>query len=606
MAVREAGSAAHRRAVAEMEAGLGPFSDPAWRADLALLSNSVRAGALLMARDCEAVATLAAWVPRSLGDERGGTPWTSFVREVAVAKRISDQAAHAEVALSQPLLACHRVLLDALHAGRVPPQRARLLVVECARYADPVAAVAARLLTDRLPDLPPWRIRQEVTLLALRLDPEGAARREAAATADRGASFTSLPDAQAEVVLTGPAPLVVCWWDALTDRARALKAAGDPRNLAALRFDLAIHTDPRQLDGYDDLAAACGIQDPACARPTPAGDEPEPEPGRDGDDTDNGAGVEGGADVDDGADVNGEAGVGGRAPTADQEPAPAPAPGSALVRRGLGAELPADSRCTRPVQASITVPAATALGLAHEPGWLDGYGWVSAPLSRQLLTVAELRKACLAPHTGGLIDTADRAHRPEPTPAGLRQAVRDLVLTPHPLRPTATDSQPRHDPSPALEALVHARDRWCDGPTGSQTPAGRTDTDHHDPWPAGPTRASNLVSRSARTHQLKHAGWSSHREATGTTWTSPAGQTAHTPRHDHPPPPLPPATALPDPDSLAADDRALTRARDRPDPDHTDQPGTPAVRRAPAREPGPVDVTGPTATLHGWPADPAF
>lgn len=208
MADGTAGPAAHRRAVAELEAGLGPFEDPAWRDDLALLSHSVRAGALLMARDCEAIVCLAERVPRSPGDERGGTPWTSFVREVAVAKKISDQAAHAEVELSQRLLACHPVALAALHAGRVPAQRARLLVEECARYDDRVAAVADRLLTDQLGNLPPWRIRQEVTLLALRLDPEGAARREAVATAGREARLTALPDAQSEVVLTGPAPLV--------------------------------------------------------------------------------------------------------------------------------------------------------------------------------------------------------------------------------------------------------------------------------------------------------------------------------------------------------------------------------------------------------------
>jgi hypothetical protein len=554
MAVREAGAVAHRRAVAELEAGLGPFSDAAWREDLALLSHSVRAGALLLARDCEAIVGLASRVPRSPGDERGGTPWTSFLREVAVAKKVSDRAAHAEVALAHRLLGHHPVLLAALPAGAVPPQRARLLVEECARYADPVAAVADRLLTDRLGSLPPWRIKQEVALLALRLDPEAAARHEAAATADRDASLTPLPDAQAEVVLTGPAPLVVRWWDALTGRARALKAADDPRSLSALRFDLAVHTDPRELTGHDALAAACGIDDPT-----------------------------GATQDDSSADHQGDAGGPRRAagqaepdePAEAEEPAeplapeaphgsrgtPEPSPGSAVARRGLGTELPSDARCTRPVQATITVPAATALGLADEPGWLDGYGWISAPLSRSLLTAAELRKACVAPHSGQLLDLADRVHRPPPTPDGLRRALSDMVLTPHVLRPTATDSQPQHDPSPSLEALVHARDRWCDGPTGTRTPARRTDKDHEQPWPAGPTRPSNLVSRSARTHQLKHAGWTPGRDATGTTWTSPAGQTAHVPRHDHPPPPLPPGVAPPDPDTLAASDRALTRAR---------------------------------------------
>lgn len=59
----------------------------------------------------------------------------------------------------------------------------------CARFDDAVAEVAARLLADRLNSLPPWRLEQEVELLALRLDPEGAARREASATAQRGATL---------------------------------------------------------------------------------------------------------------------------------------------------------------------------------------------------------------------------------------------------------------------------------------------------------------------------------------------------------------------------------------------------------------------------------
>ena len=146
---------------------------------------------------------------------------------------------------------------------------------------------------------------------------------------------------------------------------------------------------------------------------------------------------------------------------------------------------------------------------------------------------------------------------------------------------------------------MHARDRFCDGPTGTQVPARRTDTDHHRPWPHGPTNASNLVSRSGRTHQLKHAGWRPVRDGTGTTWTSPAGQVVHAPAHHHPPDPLPRGTRLRDPDQLAASDGALLRlpswADDDP-PDDSCDGGEPLNRAASA--------TG--TTRHGWSDEPPF
>lgn len=530
----------HLEQVRELERGLGPFDDPEWRDDLSLLSSAVRFAAISLANDSETLVGLAARVPRSPGDERGGTPWTSFLREVAVARKISTQAAQAEVSLAHALVARHPHTLLLLRRAQVPAHRARLLVEECALHNDEVAAAAERRLAHRLGMLPPYRIRQEVAAIALRLDAEAAARKEAEATANRTARRSTLADAQAEIVLTGPAVAVQRWWDALTDRAKALKAAGDPRNLGALRFDLATQSHPAAGPGLDAVSSALGI---SAAEP------------------------------------------------------------------GGVSSLAADARCTRPVQATITVPAATALGLADEPGWLDGYGWVSAPLSRQLLTVAELRKACVSPTTGQLVDVADRVMRPRLSPQGLRDAVRSMVLEPHVLRRVVTDAQPQHDPSPAMTAFVTQRDRYCDGPTGEAVPARRAEKDHDVPWPLGPTAAWNLTSRSARTHQLKHAGWSPARDGTGTTWTSPAGQVVVVPRHDRPPELPPPARVLPDPDELADRDAALTRARLWPDDDlelaqqETRQPQAAQDDATTGQAP---DEPPAGARRHGWSDEPAF
>ncbi len=532
----------HAEAVRDLEAGLGPFDDPGWREDLALLSSAVRFSAIALANDCETLVHLAARVPRSPGDERGGTPWTSFLREVAVVRKTSDRAASAEVALAHGLVQRHPRTLAELRAGRAPAYRARLLVEECAAHTDPVAAAADDALATRLAMLPPWRIRQEVARIALRLDAEAAARREAVATAARTARRSSLPDAQAEITLTGPAVVVQRWWDALTERAQGLKAAGDPRSLGALRFDLAMQTDPRGLTGRDDLTGALGLPGPL--------DSAQP-----------GVGV------------------------------------------GLGVVLRDDARCTRPVQASVTVPAATALGLSDEPGWLDGYGWISAPLSRRLLTVAELRKACVAPHSGQLLDLADRVARPRVSPTGLRDALREMVLDPHELRPVVTDEQPQHDPSASLVGFVRGRDRYCDGPSGTQVPAARTDRDHERPWPTGPTAAWNLRSRAARTHHLKHAGWVPARSAEGTTWTSPAGQVVHVPRFDHPPEPPPSTSALPAPGDLDRRDAALVQVSAWED----DVPTMTATATATATgaDPGTSAVVG-ARLRHGWDDTPPF
>lgn len=172
-----------------------------------------------------------------------------------------------------------------------------------------------------------------------------------------------------------------------------------------------------------------------------------------------------------------------------------------------------------------------------------------------------------------------------------------MVLTPHELRDLVVDPQPQHDPSPALEAFAQARDRFCDGPTGTRVPAPRTDTDHDRPWPEGPTRAANLISRAGRTHHLKHFGWTAARDGTGTTWTSPAGQRAHSPAHHDAPEPLAPGARLPDAAQLARHDAALTHP-----PPWTQEHPPPAPH--PAQKGAAGGARGPT--LHGWNDTPAF
>jgi len=86
---------------------------------------------------------------------------------------------------------------------------------------------------------------------------------------------------------------------------------------------------------------------------------------------------------------------------------------------GLDGEQPGLS-----FEALIHVPMATALGLSDEPGYLQGYGPLSAAHIRRLLPSARLRKVAVDERTGQPIDLAHRAVMP----CGTHEAVRDALL----------------------------------------------------------------------------------------------------------------------------------------------------------------------------------
>ncbi|WP_345203494.1 HNH endonuclease signature motif containing protein [Fodinibacter luteus] len=79
-------------------------------------------------------------------------------------------------------------------------------------------------------------------------------------------------------------------------------------------------------------------------------------------------------------------------------------------------------------------------------------------------------------------------------------------------------------PSPALAALVRARDGRCRFP-GCTVAARFCDLDHVRPWPAGPTAAGNLLTVCRRHHRIKQSpGWSVRLHNDGSaSWTDPLG-----------------------------------------------------------------------------------
>jgi len=383
------------------------------------------------------------------------------------------------------------------------------VLLEESACCDPaVRAAADAEVAERACRLSPTRIREAVRKIELRLDADAAAARSAKATATRNMRLVSEKDDQASLVLTGPALPVLQFYNAVTQAARAARAAGDPRGLDALRFDLA-------LDHTDSATA------PAIA-PPPA----------------EGAGADAAAVEPAGRPSLTEQVI---EALARDEAAPDPA-----------APLPAwlaDRRRVRPVQILIHLPVTTAVGLDNEPGWLPGYGWVSAPQCRQWLVSAELRQVCTDTN-GTVVDTADGVVRPVPTPRGARDAVLAMVAEPGEITDKTHREEAHHDPSDNLRSFVDLRDQFCDGPTGTRVPADRCDRDHNEPWPDGPTAAWNLRARAARTHQLKHRGWTPLRLTSSTLWFSPAGQMVEVEHQAEPPPDLDEDARLPDPDEL--------------------------------------------------------
>jgi Domain of unknown function (DUF222) len=225
------------------------------------------------------------------------------------------------------------------------------------------------------------------------------------------------------------------------------------------------------------------------------------------------------------------------------------------------------------VVVNVLVPMDTVLDLTATPGSIDGFGPVSAEHVRRLLPTAALRRVAVDSATGRPLavdartvpavttrtSTAVRAvltgdAEPAAThPAATRSAAETRTALLAMIAPmTVVDrAEPQHDPSAALSRLVDIRDSRCSGP-GCSARASRSDHDHIEPWPAGPTAAWNLAVRSRRCHRAKHTGWTPQQHPDGsTTWTSPLGRSYCRPSPHQAPVPLPDQVALPPPREVA-------------------------------------------------------
>jgi hypothetical protein len=191
----------------------------------------------------------------------------------------------------------------------------------------------------------------------------------------------------------------------------------------------------------------------------------------------------------------------------------------------------------------LTMPLATWLGDAGEPGQVAGFGPLDADDAR--IMAGQLARD---PANRWCITLTDPAGRPVahgcaragpgppagPDPPGGPVSPRDRLVwirqVPIAFMPAAGCTHRQegrgYQPGPRLRHLVQIRNATCSAP-GCQRAATRCDLDHTIPHHlGGRTCACNLGPVCRRDHRLKQApGWALSQTSPGTfTWTTPAGR----------------------------------------------------------------------------------
>jgi hypothetical protein len=151
----------------------------------------------------------------------------------------------------------------------------------------------------------------------------------------------------------------------------------------------------------------------------------------------------------------------------------------------------------RKVKVHVTVSKDTLMGLADDPGLLDGYGPIAAHAARELAAQGTWRGLFLGPAR-----TAE-------------------ALTVDTYRPTAL----------IKDMVVRNAGGHCQAP-GCTTPI--QELDHTIPWPKGTTSATQLAGYCAHHHHLKHRDYTVSLDQDGTLhWTTPQGRHYTTQPHQY-------------------------------------------------------------------------
>ncbi|MBV9484666.1 MAG: DUF222 domain-containing protein, partial [Frankiaceae bacterium] len=347
----------------------------------------------------------------------------------------------------------------------------------------------------------PGRLAAEADKIVMTIDPDGAAERAAAAREHNSdVRFRSLREEMATVTTTGDAVGMRDAMNVLDERAEELRRAGDVRRIGELRVaafkeamlgetpDVITETGevlpaPEPTDPDADDADIDDLTDPAEVVDDDDADIDDlTDPVDDADDL-TGADADGGVDVEPASDTDTDTETGSDAATdatdtgAADEPVPhaTATPDGAPVRRSAPRKPRSTQRHQRSRQrrtgrrtrrrparrdALLRMDTTTYLGIDDKPGWLDGYGPISAQTARALANDSAMRRMLTDPISGKPIDLGRTRYRPS-------QALRDAVVA---FKPTCI--MPSCD-RPARNCQIDHRHERRDG--------GRTDLDNLDP-----------------------------------------------------------------------------------------------------------------------------
>ncbi|WP_341578845.1 HNH endonuclease signature motif containing protein [Microbacterium schleiferi] len=399
-------------------------------------------------------------------------PLREVAAEIGAALRLSDRAVQRRMGDASTTVTDYPDVLtswehgkiDAAHVAAILDAGTGISPDLRARYETCVLAAAETESAGRLKSI--------ARIIAARVDPEAAARRQRAAKADRHIRVIDLPDDMARLIADLPATLIYAIYDRLTCMA---KGVPDTPDTAAP--DTA-STVPLLVDGSEPDAATDSAVDEqrngnvVRVRTGPAGD------------------ARGDAEL---HDITPERHVVDTR-TMDQKRADLLADmllAAAPVAHGAGLDAIRG-------EVAITVPVLTLAGVGNQPALLAGYGPIDAETARRLAANAPgWDRVMTDPYTGAVLGVD------------------------------------RYRKNKDLEQYLRARDERCRCP-GCVRLARGTDVDHTvDAARGGPTEHTNLAHLCRRHHTLKHeTAWRVKQLPGGILeWTSPTGRT----HRDRPP-----------------------------------------------------------------------
>lgn len=413
-----------------------------------------RTAALKVRLAAEYVRAATALAPPAASPQEA-TAWEmALVAEVACVLTVSERSAGALLCDSQALTTALPLTLDALQAGTVSWQHARIMVDETSSL-DPAgsAALEAHFLDPAAPDpargcpageLVPGRFRAKARTWRERHHPVSIERRHTKSATDRRVEFVPDRDGMAWLNTYLPADTAAGIWERTTAAARALQGPDEARTLAQLRADIAATL---LLTGNGTSSSGTTSTDTG----TPDG-------------------------------INGALPAGGA---------------------GLG-ECAAGGVPSPRAQVLVTVPVMSLMGASDEPAVLDGYGPIPPSMARRLIAdgAGSFYRVLTDPRDGAPLEIGRTSYR-------LTKAQRQWLRLRDGKCPFPGCSNPSLD-NEADHLLA-----WADGGTTGIANLGQPCPKHHrlkhgSAWtPAGASKDSppGWISPSGRHYRSEHQDW---------------------------------------------------------------------------------------------------